>query len=406
MRLLTILSVVRLYCSPRRRNLSELLAAGARAGKAGDWASAAASYADALAIDRETSRSQKGLMTAKHRAEICVQLGHALRLQEFPVAAETAYRESIALDGSNVFAHLCLALTLKTQDRIVEAAACFFNALKLVKKAEIREQMKAKIRDELRELDYSDREIGEALVKGSIPPTPAPPADPDFPLQQIDDLEAKVKSYCWHHSINLGGGIVTKGVKSRYVIEREAEIVFGPLDLPGRSVVDIGAWNGAFSVEAKRRSAGRVLALDEYTWTHPELRGRETFDLVMSRFGLEVESRTLDIREATVDTLGRWDFVLFLGVFYHLLNPIAVLQQLAAIANVALVLETHLDLHDVDRPAMVFYPGSELDGDATNWWAPNRTCMEKLLATVGFPTVHFTPHPSGPNRGFFHAYKP
>jgi hypothetical protein len=65
-----------------------------------------------------------------------------------------------------------------------------------------------------------------------------------------------------------------------------------------------------------------------------------------------------------------------------------------------------LELQDLTKPAMAFYPGSELTGDPTNWWAPNRAAVEALLKTVGFSTVLFTPHPAGPNvRGIFHAFK-
>ena len=61
--------------------------------------------------------------------------------------------------------------------------------------------------------------------------------------------------------------------------------------------------------------------------------------------------------------------MLFLGVFYHLFNPISALQLLAEVTEEALVIETHLDLEDIARPAMVFYPDRELGGDLTNWWA-------------------------------------
>jgi tRNA (mo5U34)-methyltransferase len=173
-----------------------------------------------------------------------------------------------------------------------------------------------------------------------------------------------------------------------------------------RSVVDIGAWNGAFTVEAKRRGAGTMLAIDTDLWASPDTRGRETFDLVMSRLGIAVETKPLDIQAASAAAIGHWQVVLFLGVFYHLFNPIAALRCLSEITDEVLVLETHLELQDLTKPAMAFYPGSELNGDPTNWWAPNRAAVEALLKTVGFPKVLFTPHPAGPDvRGIFHAFK-
>jgi hypothetical protein len=77
--------------------------------------------------------------------------------------------------------------------------------------------------------------------------------------------------------------------------------------------------------------------------------------------------------------VGSFDVVLFLGIFYHLVDPIRVLQNIAPIATESLVIETHLDLQNLGRPAMAFYPGKEVNNDPTNWWGPNREAMESLL---------------------------
>lgn len=55
----------------------------------------------------------------------------------------------------------------------------------------------------------------------------------------------------------------------------EAKAFFDPIDLTGKSLIDIGAWNGGHSVEAKRRGAGRVVAADCDNWNNLALRGRE-----------------------------------------------------------------------------------------------------------------------------------
>ena len=57
-------------------------------------------------------------------------------------------------------------------------------------------------------------------------------------------------------------------------------------------------------------------------------------------------------------------------------------------------------------PAMAFYPGTELGGDPTNWWGPNRSAVEALLKSAGFAKVLFSPNPLAPEtRGLFHAFK-
>lgn len=222
----------------------------------------------------------------------------------------------------------------------------------------------------------------------------------------MSSLQAKVDQYLWWHSIDLGNGIVTRGGKSADICRAEAEAVFGPLHLENKSVLDVGAWNGYFSFEAKRRGAARVLATDEHCWKDPRFKGKETFDLARTMLGLDVEDLTIDVQETTVSQVGPFDIVLFLGVFYHLIDPIRALQILAPIVRDVLVLETHLDLHALGRPAMVFYPGAELNNDASNWWGPNRELVECLLRYVGFARIDFQAHPTvGEARGIFHAYR-
>ena len=109
----------------------------------------------------------------------------------------------------------------------------------------------------------------------------------------MNDLASRVAQYHWHHSIDLGDGVVTKGAKPPHVINAEADVIFDRLDLAGRSVLDVGAWNGFFSFEAKRRGAARVLATDSYRWSLPEFRGRELFELVREALGIDVEAQEM-----------------------------------------------------------------------------------------------------------------
>jgi len=223
-------------------------------------------------------------------------------------------------------------------------------------------------------------------------------------IEPVLDLRRRVAQYQWFHSIDLGHGVVTPGVKSQELLAAEARAIFGPCNLEGKSVLDVCAWNGYFAFEAKRRGAARVLATDDYCWSHPQYRGKETFDLACDALQVDVEDLQIDVSHLSLERVGSFDIVLFLGVFYHLIDPIRVLQSIAPIATERLVLETHLDLHDLGRPGMVFYPGAELANDESTWWGPNRQAIECLLRQFGFDVIDFRPHPVvGAARGIFHA---
>jgi tRNA (mo5U34)-methyltransferase len=216
----------------------------------------------------------------------------------------------------------------------------------------------------------------------------------------------ELTSVYWHHSIRLFPDLVTRGAKSPDFLSAECERVLGPLDLRGRSVLDVGTWNGHYAFEAARRGAAAVTASDSYCWREPAFRGRETFDLARSCLGLDNSVQAVEIDPVDLPgPLQPFDVVLFLGVFYHLYDPIDVLGKVARLARHALVVETHQDLLGLGRPAMAFYPRDELNGDASNWWGPNPECVLELLASQGFEAALHRKHPIVEGRGIYHAFR-
>lgn len=205
----------------------------------------------------------------------------------------------------------------------------------------------------------------------------------------------RIKEYFWFHSIPLRPGITTYGAKTSEVLAAEEQAIMGSVDFQGRTVLDVGAWNGYYSFAAKRRGAARVLATDSFTWTDAYFRGQETFDLAREELGLDIESLLIDTKRITPE-LGIFDIVLFLGVFYHLFDPIDILQRMRAVTGQLLIVETHQDLADRTQPGMVFYPGAILNSDPTNWWGPNPAVMLHLLRQLGFARILYRHYPHGP----------
>lgn len=149
-----------------------------------------------------------------------------------------------------------------------------------------------------------------------------------------------------------------------------------------------------------------MLATDSHCWDHPHYRGRETLGLCAAELGLDIETRHLDPTTLPAG-LERFDLVLFLGVFYHLRNPLPVMEALGEVTGRCLLLETHQDALEQPRPMMVFYPGTEMNRDATNWWGPNPPLMLHLLLQAGFTRILYRNHPVyGPLRGLYAAFRP
>jgi tRNA (mo5U34)-methyltransferase len=198
------------------------------------------------------------------------------------------------------------------------------------------------------------------------------------------DIQRQVDEIKWFHAIDLHNGIVTPGPVHGMT---HAQLGLAE-NLRGKSVLDVGAFDGYYSFQAERHGAKRVLATDSYVWDGGWPTGDRGFQLCRKVLRSRVEDKTIAPFDIAPDTVGgRFDVVLFLGVLYHLKHPLLALERLAAVTKGLLVLETHIDCTDIDGPAAAFYPGAELAGDPTNWWGPNPPCVEAMLRTAGFSNV-------------------
>jgi tRNA (mo5U34)-methyltransferase len=187
----------------------------------------------------------------------------------------------------------------------------------------------------------------------------------------------------WFHSFRFPDGEEARGLKRLELLEAEAEAIFAP-GVAGKSVLDVGAWDGFFSFEAERRGAARVMATDHFCWSGEGWGTRAGFDYAHAKLGSAVETLDIDVPDISPETVGSFDVVLFLGVLYHLKDPLAGLERVAAVARERLVIETETALDILPWPVMRFYEGRELNDDPTNFWAPNRACLAAMLREVGF----------------------
>jgi tRNA (mo5U34)-methyltransferase len=172
-----------------------------------------------------------------------------------------------------------------------------------------------------------------------------------------------------------------------------------PADLSGRTVLDVGCNAGFYSLEMKRRGAARVVGIDS-----------DELYLGQARFaaqveGLEVEYRNLSVYE--VASLGeRFDFVIFMGVLYHLRHPLLALDLLREHVVGDLMLfqsmqrgsadsidvgEDHhfweTELFDLPAYPRLHFVEHRYASDPTNWWVPNAACAEAMLRSAGFAIV-------------------
>lgn len=202
----------------------------------------------------------------------------------------------------------------------------------------------------------------------------------------------------WFHNIDLNGVQTAPhhflGDYPSFKFKNFAHAI--PADLTGKTVLDIGCNGGFYSIEMKRRGAARVLGID----------ADEDY-LRQARFAAEVTGQQIEFRNLSVYDVGqlgeRFDVVIFMGVLYHLRHPLLALDLLHEHVTRDLLIFQSLQRGSEDVAEVADdYPFSEeaifeqagfpqmyfieksYSQDPTNWWFPNRACVEAMLRSAGF----------------------
>lgn len=200
-------------------------------------------------------------------------------------------------------------------------------------------------------------------------------------MNDPEALRTRMAELPWFHRMELAPGLETPGV---FEPAQRLPRLGLPDTLAGKSVLDVGAWDGFFSFEAERRGAAHVLATDSFCWSGEGWGRKESFEFARDVLGSKVDDRDIDVLDLSRDTVGMFDIVLFLNVLYHMRHPLLALEKLADVTKGTLIVETHLDMCDVAEPAMAVYPDGEMWGDKTTYCGPNLPALLGMLQSVGF----------------------
>jgi len=220
----------------------------------------------------------------------------------------------------------------------------------------------------------------------------------DIQNRERETLRKAILEREWFHTIDLGNGFTTPGRVPMKELQKLAEDVHLPQDLSGKRVLDIGAWDGFFSFEAERRGASEVLAIDVMPLEDTG------FALAKEFLNSRAQYQQLSVYDLS-PALGKFDVVLFFGVWYHLRYPILAIDRIwevlkeggdlylesACLDNYLVLDDKTVDsLENVD-PALSntallqFYRLDELNpGDFSNWFSFSRKAVEDILASAGF----------------------
>lgn len=185
----------------------------------------------------------------------------------------------------------------------------------------------------------------------------------------------KSSTFIWHQRFKLDG-VYTPGVNDVEWLWRCAQI---PDDLSGKSVLDIGTSNGGVAFEAERRGAQRVVAVDIYP---PDWFG---FSDIRAYLGSNVEFLQASVYGLPPVLGERFDLVFSFGVLYHLRHPLLALDELRALTQGHLFIETQIALDLGPESGLVRYHRADtLFGDGSNWFEPAVDTLLDWCFSSGF----------------------
>jgi tRNA (mo5U34)-methyltransferase len=245
------------------------------------------------------------------------------------------------------------------------------------------------------------------------------------PLDRVAMQQLVDEIGTWHHSIDLGDGVITPGGKTPHHFYDELRRLRLP-EMADKSVLDIGAWDGFYTFHAEHARASRVVALDHYAWsvdfqkatahrarerasgqpsrafhTIPEvwdpigLPGKRGFDLAYRARNSRAEVVVDDFMTMDLRSLGTFDVVLFLGVIYHLEEPLHALRRLREVTGGVAVIESEAVwlAGRSRRPLWQFVNAAHTHDDPTLWWIPTAEGLQAMCAAAGFSRAEMVAGP-------------
>lgn len=225
-----------------------------------------------------------------------------------------------------------------------------------------------------------------------------------------DEIRQDVRNLgWWYQCFELPGGVMTSpGKPPAYHPEMRWRFIepFVPQDLSGKTVLDVGGNAGYFSVQMMQRGAKRCVLIEPFEEFSAQA------EYVAGLYGFDIEVVNEDVHTYCLTTEDRFDYVIFLGLFYHLKYPNIVLDRLAEMTRARMYFQSHIVgteqtafetrpdyapstddeiLNDPAFPRMAFIE-KLYNGDPTNWWIPNPTALEPLMRSAGMNVIA-RPHP-------------
>lgn len=210
----------------------------------------------------------------------------------------------------------------------------------------------------------------------------------------------------WYMHFEFPNGVRTGTDKDPgYDAENRWSVIepFVPKDLSGKTCLDLGGNAGYFSIQMKLRGAEKCVLVDPFDIFLRQAK------FAAEQFDVELETINDDAHTYCLTTEERFDYIIFLGLFYHLKYPGIVLDRLAEMTKERIYIESAMIgsktkneefnpkenyerwkeddlLEDPKYPKLAFVE-TLYSGDDTNWWLPNQEALAAMVRSSGLKII-------------------
>jgi len=210
----------------------------------------------------------------------------------------------------------------------------------------------------------------------------------------------------WYQNFVLPGKINTRPNKTLYPRKKWDFIrSFLPDNLKGKSVLDLGCNAGYFSIQMKNLGAAQVLGIDS------SLQAIEQAKFVAEVFEKDIKFEVNNIYKFIFANKKKFDYVIFIGLLYHLRYPLIVLDRLFELTKEKLILQTEFtsgtlyskdkeslsipDNFDFEQRELFEHPDfpkmcfieKKFNKHYNNWWFCNEAGIKAILRSAGFKNI-------------------
>jgi 2-polyprenyl-3-methyl-5-hydroxy-6-metoxy-1,4-benzoquinol methylase len=209
------------------------------------------------------------------------------------------------------------------------------------------------------------------------------PKTPELRNQFIEYVKIVNDTGGLYHQLDFGNGIVINGLynMARYILFLDL-----PINLEGKTILDIGTSSGYFALECARRG-GRVTAIDIYE--------NQFFDVLLSLADISITYVNKSIYEIS-EEFGQFDVVVCGSLLLHLPDVVGALRKVRSVCKGQAIISTAcpedsmINVH----PVCEFLGQKGEDGDYWTYWNIGAIALKNMLITAGFVHAinarHFT----------------